>query len=280
MLYRETLPRPAGTSQDIIDEFADPAKFAEYEKLMRPNAEWLEAQNLEDVRVRADDGILLHGYYLKAEKPCGKLVMFHHGFTSKAIDNGNHVKFFHDLGYEVLLLDLRAHGESEGRYIGFDLFESEDALRWIEFLKKRAGKPVRIILHGFSLGGATVMKMSSRVPEEVRFIVEDSGYTEACTLLSKSPLFPLLKIIHKRLTGLDLKDTDVRPDLERARVPILFVQGTEDRLVPAGNGPYLYEYYQGPKDCFFVPGARHIESMYVDPDGYAEKLEGMIRKYF
>ena len=98
MLYRETLPRPAGTSQDIIDEFADPAKFAEYEKLMRPNAEWLEAQNLEDVRVRADDGILLHGYYLKAEKPCGKLVMFHHGFTSKALDNGNHAKFFHDLG--------------------------------------------------------------------------------------------------------------------------------------------------------------------------------------
>lgn len=226
-------------------------------------------------------GEKLAGFYFPCEGSDGSRVAFLvHGYRSEHAETaGMYVDFYHRHGFDVFAPDNTAHGESAGRFIGFDLFESEDCLRWIEFLKQRAGKPVRIILHGFSLGGATVMKMSSRVPEEVRFIVEDSGYTEACTLLRKSPLFPQLKAIHKRLTGLDLKDTDVRPDLERAHVPILFVQGTKDRLVPAENGPYLYEYYQGPKDCFFVPGARHIESMYVDPDGYAKKLEEMIGKY-
>ena len=226
-------------------------------------------------------GEKLAGFYFPCGESDGSRVAFLvHGYRSEHAETaGMYMDFYHRHGFDVFAPDNTAHGESEGRYIGFDLFESEDALRWIEFLKQRAGKPLQIILHGFSLGGATVMKMSNRVPEEVRFIVEDSGYTEAGSLLRKMPLFPQMKALHKRLTELDLKDTDVRPNLDRASVPILFVQGREDKLVPAENGPYLYEFYQGPKDCLFVPGARHIESMYADPDSYAEKLEGMMRKY-
>ena len=135
------------------------------------------------------------------------------------------------------------------------------------------------MLQGFSLGGATVMKMSDQVGPEVRFIVEDSGYTEAQSLLKASPFFKLLKRIHRRVTGADLSDMDVRPNLSRAAVPILFVQGTDDPMVPSENAPALYEFYQGPKDILVVPGARHIETMYRAPEEYAAKLDGMIAKY-
>ena len=226
-------------------------------------------------------GEKLAGFYFPCEGSDGSRVAFIvHGYRSEHAETaGMYLAYYHSRGFDVFAPDNTAHGESEGHGIGFDLLESEDALRWIEFLKRRAGKPVQIILHGFSLGGAAVMKMSDRVPEEVRFIVEDSGYTEACSLLRKTPFFPQLKAIYKRRTGLDLAQTDVRPNLERAHVPILFVQGTEDKLVPSWNGPYLYEYYQGPKDCFFIPGARHIESLYVDPEGCARKIDGMIEEY-
>ena len=223
----------------------------------------------------------LAGFYFPCEGSDGSRIAFIvHGYRSEHAETaGMYMDFYHRHGFDVFAPDNTAHGESEGKYIGFDLFESEDALRWIEYLKSRAGRPLQIILHGFSLGGATVMKMSDRVGEEVKFIVEDSGYFEVSSLLGQTPLFPQLKAIHKKLTGLNISDTDVRPNLERASLPILFVQGKEDKLVPADHGPYLYDFYQGPKDCLFVPGAKHIESMHVDPEGYEKKLEEMIAEY-
>ena len=49
--------------------------------------------------------------------------------------------------------------------------------------------------------------------------------------------------------------------------------------MPFSNGERLYDFYQGPKDCLFVDGARHVESIHIDPEGYARKLDRMIEKY-
>ena len=226
-------------------------------------------------------GERLAGFYLPCEGSDGSRIAFIvHGYHSEHAETAGMVlEYWHSRGFDVFAPDNTAHGESEGEIIGFDLFESADALKWIEYLKKRAGRDVQIVLQGFSLGGATVMKMSDQVGPEVKFIVEDSGFTEAQSLLKRSPLFGVLKCVHKLITGSDLADTDVRPNLSRAAVPILFVQGTEDKLVPAENAPKLYEFYQGPKELLTVPGARHIESMYAAPLRYAVKLDEMIGKY-
>ena len=228
----------------------------------------------------SDRGERLAGFYLPCENSDGSRIVFIvHGYRSDHAETAGMVlDYWHSRGFDVFAPDNTAHGESEGRIIGFDLFESADALKWIDYLKERAGCEVQIVLQGFSLGGASVMKMSDRVGPEVRFIVEDSGYADAQSLLKRSPLFRVLKLVHRLLTGSDLSDTDVRPNLSRAVVPILFVQGTEDKLVPAENAPQLCEFYQGPKDKLIVPGARHIEAMYTAPEQYAAKLDEMIRK--
>ena len=246
---------------------------------MQKGEKFIKSMLSEYVSITSRDGLKLSGRVFENPARRGVFILVHGYRSEHAETAGMFVDMYHRLGFDVFAPDNTAHGESEGRTIGFDLYESEDALRWTSYLKARAGRPLQIILHGFSLGGATVMKMSDRVGKEVKFIVEDSGYTEVNSLLSATPLDPQLKVIYKKLTGLDLQDTDVRPNLERARVPILFVQGKEDKLVPADHGPYLYEFYQGPKDCLFVPGARHIESMHVDPEGYEKKLSEMIGKY-
>ncbi len=223
----------------------------------------------------------LAGFYLPCEGSDGSRVAFIvHGYGSEHAETAGMVlDYYHSRGFDVFAPDNTAHGESEGEIIGFDLFESEDALKWIEFLKSRTEKPLQIILHGFSLGGASVMKMSDRVGPEVRFIVEDSGYTEAESLLKASPLFRSLKLVHRLVTGKDLADTDVRPNLSRASVPILFVQGTDDPTVPSENAPLLYEYYQGLKEKLILPDTRHIEGMYTSPDEYSAALDGMISRY-
>ena len=71
----------------------------------------------------------------------------------------------------------------------------------------------------------------------------------------------------------------VRENLKRTDKPVLFFHGTEDRTVPFYMGEELYKLCPTEKDCLFVPGARHVESMHVDPEGYAEKLDGFIKRY-
>ncbi len=243
--------------------------------------EKLKAMPQIRISILSDRHERLAGFYLPCEGSDGSRIAFIvHGYHSEHAETaGMVVDYWHSRGFDVFAPDNCAHGESEGSYIGFDLFESADALKWIEHLKARAGKDVQFVLQGFSLGGATVMKMSDQVGPEVRFIVEDSGYAEAQSLLKASPFFKLLKRVHRRVTGADLADTDVRPNLARASVPILFVQGTDDPMVPSENAPALYEFYQGPKDILVVPGARHIETMYRAPEEYAAKLDEMIAKY-
>ena len=243
--------------------------------------EKLKAAPQVRISIVSDRHERLAGFYLPCEGSDDSRIAFVvHGYRSEHAETAGMVlEYWHSRGFDVFAPDNCAHGESEGSYVGFDLFESADALKWIEHLKERAGKNVQFVLHGFSLGGAAVMKMSDQVGPEVRFIVEDSGYAEAQSLLKASPFFRVLKLVHRRVTGSDLADTDVRPNLSRALVPILFVQGTDDPMVPSENAPALYEFYQGPKDKLIVPGARHIEAMYKAPEAYSAKLDEMISKY-
>ncbi len=246
-------------------------------------AEALRQRPRKRLQLRSARGELLTGYYYPLGG-CGKRIAFLiHGYRSEHAETaGLYADFYASRGFDLFCCDHTAHGESEGRQIGFDLFESEDCLRWIDELLRRFGKDTQLVLHGFSMGAATVMKMSDRCPEQVRFLVADCGYADAEAQLKGSlgPLYPLLRTVNRLIAGYDLRDTDVRPNLERSGKPILFVHGREDRTVPFANGPALYALYPGPKDCLFIDGARHVESMYAAPAAYADKLDAMIRQYF
>ena len=104
----------------------------EYEVRMMARAEWAKEQTYEDAWIQSRDGLKLHALYLAAGVSSDRCVILHHSFTSKAMDNVIHAKFFHDLGYEVLLLDLRAHGQSEGKYVGFGVLDRYDTELWLK----------------------------------------------------------------------------------------------------------------------------------------------------
>lgn len=125
------------------------------------------------------------------------------------------------------------------------------------------------------------MKMSSYCPPNVKFIIEDSGFKNAYASLKHQvgPMYGPLRIINRIFAGYDLNNSDVTASLGKAEVPILFVHGKEDRLVPYENGPELYKLYGGEKDCFFPENTRHIESMYTEPEQYGEKIKGFMEKY-
>lgn len=234
--------------------------------------------------IKSDRGEELVGYYYPCgEKPSGKIVFFIHGYRSDHVDTGAFVmESWHERGFDVFGCDHAAHGESGGSFIGFDFYERADCLKWLDFLIKEYGSDVKIILQGFSMGGATVMAMSDALPENVRFVIEDSGYTSAEDLLRTRlrNLYQPLRHVNRLLAGYDVPDTDVRPHLCRAKIPMLFVHGDADVTVPYEMGQELYRIYNGEKDCLFIPGGYHIEGMFRNNGEYMAKADAFIEKYF
>ena len=236
----------------------------------------------QEFTIRSHRGQKLKGFYY----PCGsqgRIIAFAvHGYRSEHADTGGILyEYYRSRGIDVFACDHTAQGQSEGHFIGFDVLESRDCLKWVDFLIEKFGPDTKIILHGFSMGAATVMQMSSHCPPNVRFIVEDSGYRDAHAAMDHliGPLYGPMRLLNRLIAGYDWNDADVTGSLLQSRIPMLFVHGQLDKLVPYKNGPELYRLYPGEKDCFFPADTRHIESMYTCPQEYAAKLDSFLAKY-
>ena len=282
ILFSKTLPRPKGTSQDIIDEFADAEKMAEYTQKMAPVGEWMEKQSFEDVFIRSGDGLQLHALYLPAEVPSGKLVILHHGFTSHAVDNATHAKFFHEQGYEVLLLDLRAHGESEGKYVGFGILDRFDTFEWVCWARERFGKDVRIVLHGTSMGGTTVLMALGlpEIQEAVSAVIADCAFTSPGEIfahviqkdyhLPPAPIIKLNGLYSRALAGYRFDEYSTLDALKDNRVPVLFIHGKEDKFVPTWMSQKNYDACPSKKRLLMVENAGHGSSVFENPALYEQ----------
>ena len=274
ILFSKTLPRPKGTSQDIIDEFADAEKMAEYAAKMAPVGEWMEKQTFEDVFIRSRDGLRLHALCLPAENPSGKLVILHHGFTSHAVDNATHARFFHEQGYEVLLLDLRAHGESEGKYVGFGILDRFDTLDWVRYSRQRFGKEIRIVLHGTSMGGTTVLMALGlpEIQESVSAVIADCAFTSPGEIfahviqkdyhLPPAPIIRLNGLYSRALAGYRFDEYSTLEALRDNRVPVLFIHGEEDKFVPVWMSRRNYDACTAEKRLLIVEKAGHGSSVF------------------
>lgn len=291
ILFRKTVPRPGETSQDIIDEFADAAKMAEYEKKMAPVGEWAAATPKEDVWVTSDDGLKLHAFYIPAEVSAKKLVILHHGFTSKAMDNCAHAKFFHDEGYDVLLLDLRAHGQSEGKYVGFGILDRFDTLKWVRYARQRFGEDCRIVLHGTSMGAATVL-MALGLPEiqdSVSAVIADCAYTSPAEIFAHvmkkdyhvpitDPIIRMNGLYTKRVAGYRFDEYSTLDALKDNRVPVLFIHGKEDKFVPTWMSEKNCEACTARKKLLLVENAGHGSSIFENPELYEETEREFLRE--
>lgn len=254
---------------------------------------WLENYGYERLTLTNKDGLKLAGYLMRPAEPSDIYVFCSHGYRC----NGKRefcgfVQYYLSRGCNVLIVDHRASGESEGTYIGFGYYEAQDSLQWLDYLNETYGKDISIIVHGVSMGSATVMLMSGSddLPENVKLIIADCGFTSAWDefeakldgmKIPRWPLLPLVNAVNRYVAGYDFKtDTDAVAAVKKARVPMLFVHGTADGFVPCDM---VYDVYGAcaseHKELLLVEGAQHAGSVVTDPVAYEAKLDEMIDKY-
>jgi len=262
----------------------------EEDEAVREIREWYRSQPFEEVSIRSHDGLTLRGDYLEAAEPTGQAAILAHGYSGQRGDMAAFARFYRELGFNVLLPDSRGHGSSDGHYIGFGWHDRKDYARWVEYLVGRIGPGARIVLHGVSMGGGTVLMASGEpLPEQVKCIISDCAYSSVADILKyqlkqmfKLPAFPLIPItslICKWKAGFFFGEASAVRQVSRAEKPILLIHGDRDTYVPTSMSNDLFGAIRGEKERLIVPGAQHGTSFLVDPHGYRRAVLGFIGRY-
>ncbi len=253
--------------------------------------DWYNKNTYEEVNIISDDGLNLKGFYRNAKIPTLKTVILSHGYSSQGTFMGSYAKLYYEkLGYNVLLPDDRGHGISEGDYTGFGWLDRKDYIKWIDFIIDKLGQNSEIVLHGVSMGGATVLMTSGEnLPKNVKAIVSDCAYTSVKDELEYQfkrvynlPSFPILSttsILTKLRAGYFFGEASALEQVKKSTTPTLFIHGAADEFVPFYMVKQLYQACNSPKELLVVPNAGHGASYSTDNNGYANKVSEFVGKY-
>ena len=259
-------------------------------RLVQVNIDWFKEQDIKDLTIQSSDGLKLHGVYLAAKNPY-RTVICVHGYRSDAMtDFSSMIKYFNLNHSNILLIDQRCHGESEGDYITFGAKESDDLKLWINTVISRIDDKLPIYLYGISMGSTTsLLTLKNKLPFQVKGVIADCGYSsmkdELSYLLSRYmhiPAFSIMGIINMFCTmsaHFSMSDTEVKEALKDNHIPILYIHGEDDKFVLPENTRQNYANTNSNKDILWVKGATHGDSCIKDPTLYRARLEHFFNTY-
>ncbi len=252
------------------------------------------AGDIEGIAIHSRDGLSLSGFYWPAASGGSRgrpTVLIAHGMMDSAAGMHYLAEEYHSMDWNILVVDHRSHGESEGTKRTMGVREGEDIGAWVSFLLARE-PDVPLYLHGVSMGASAVMLYAARgMPRAIRGLIVDSVFASHSevferlialavgnTLAAKSLAFgsSFASLI---LTGVSFGRMAPRRDVGRISVPILFFHGQDDALVPIGM---VRELFSGPlkpgSESVVIPGAPHIGPFFYAKDLYMRKIREFNRR--
>ncbi|MBC1516811.1 alpha/beta hydrolase [Listeria immobilis] len=291
-LYSYALARDNTSMDDqpTTDVTSATAKLAK--KNRAENQAWMENQKLIHWTEKSSDNLKLEANYLEATQPSNTTIILAHGYRGKSgkVEMAGLAKMYHEkFGYNVLMPDARAHGESEGENIGFGWPERKDYVQWINQVIDRNGEDETIALHGVSMGSSTVLMTSGEnLPKQVKSIIADCGYTsmdaelsyqlKAMFHLPSFPIIPTASLINKFKEGFYFSEASATNAVAKTDLPIFYIHGDKDAFVPTYMVDELYEVTNSYKEKWIVKGAEHGQAFTVDPTTYEEKVRQFLNK--
>lgn len=272
---------------DVVDEEIKRGHFTR---------EWFDANvRLTEFTLRSGFGYDLHAAVWPRNEsisfPDGRrrVAVLVHGFSYALLGQIKYAMLFHELGFDVVLYDHRNHGLSGKAATTMGLLESKDLAQVCAWARERYGEDALLGTMGESMGAATVM-LHAKDDHRLAFVVEDCGFSDFYALLRfllpnrfRMPVFPVLPLVRwffRLREGIELKDIRPADALQScAHVPMLFVHGDADELVPASMMQVCFDAKAGEKEAWLVPNAKHADCFRADTQGYREHLSAFLKKY-
>lgn len=239
----------------------------------------------EELSIKSHDDLNLKAIYYPATS--NDTVIWVHGYTSHAErESAFPGLFYHDLGYNVLIPYLRAHGLSEGKYITFGGFECLDIIGWIDKVNQ-INPNGKIIIHGLSMGGGIVLDLASKDLKNVKCLISDapSGSIEAFFRNVSKEVFKknsnkiadYMIVRYKKEFGLDVKDFEVIEHVKQSKYPILLSCGSNENLEELFNN--LSNANPKETEIIILPGCNHGNGMYKQTKLYQSVIKEFIGRY-
>jgi len=221
----------------------------------------------EDLRLVAEDGPNLHAWYLPIPDSRVTLLIFH-GNAGNMGDRVVWLEMLRAAGANILILDYRGYGRSEGSPQELGLYlDAMAAYRWWHQRWEKQGGT--LVLLGESLGGAVAVELATRVP--VAGLVLQSTFTSAGDMAKTMPpigwLQPLIGVHYdsaSRIAGI--------------ACPKLFIHGERDEIIPYRQGRKLFDLATEPKEFYSVPGAGHNDLPWVAGPEYVRRIKAFLAR--
>ncbi len=274
--YKMAFYSPVGKQNDLYN-LPSGSQYLPYNEIMKSMIDNIASIEYEEVEIKSFDGLKLKGKYYHVCDGAPLAICFH-GYRSNAVRDfsGGAVSLMNS-SHNVLLVDERGQGESQGHTITFGIKERKDCLKWCEYSIERFGKDTKIILYGISMGGATVLMASELdLPKNVVGIAADCPYSSPkeiiCHVLKhmKLPatlLYPILWLGALIFGGFMLNSATAVDAVKNAKVPIMIIHGEADKFVPCDMSRKIYAANNKIK-LYTFKNAAHGMSYVVDKQRY------------
>ena len=240
----------------------------------------------EKIELRSFDGLRLAARLMMQDEAAPLCILCHGYRGHAAADFRGIFQQVWGLGYNILLINERAHWESDGGTISLGLREKRDVQCWANYAAERfPGKP--IALYGVSMGAATVLSTTAmELPASVRCVVADCGFSTPRGIvkfvlgqLHLGFLYPLVFLAMRIFGRVDLNDPGALAAVKNCKLPILFIHGEKDTFVPCEMSREMYEAAAGEKQLVTFPNATHLHSCLVDPEKYLAAIGPFLAKH-
>lgn len=273
--------------------------LAQIEKRFPELKSWLDS--LQTVGALRDTFVVMpttgkraHALFVRSPRAEGRTAVLVHGYCDNAIRMLPIARIYNrELGANVLLPDLCAHGQSDGDAIQMGWKDRLDVLHWISLapeLFRTEADSMRLVVHGISMGAATTMCVSGeQTPQYVKCFVEDCGYTSVWDEFSNEisarfslPDFPLMYTASWLVQvkyGWNFNEASPLKQVAKCQKPMLFIHGDNDTFVPTWMVYPLYEAKPQPKALWIAHGSKHADAYGDYKEEYTHRVLEFVEKY-
>ena len=250
---------------------------------------WYDGLKKTNYSVKSYDGYMLHVQYIQNPRPTDRYILISHGYTDNRIGSLKYTRIYLDLGFHVILYDLRGHGENAVTFCTYSIREGRDLDLLIRDSRARYPEASLFGIHGESLGSATSVACLKYKPP-IDFVVADCGFSEVTSVMQSGlrgmHLPPFLvhvaSFCAKLRYGYYFHEMRPIDSLTDNQVPILFIHGEEDDFILPAHSRAMQQATRGESELHLIPGAGHAASVLTAPEDYkryvSDFLKAVIRK--
>ena len=251
---------------------------------------WVDTQDYEHIVIKNRENKSIHSLVVKQKEPSDKWLVCVHGYTSSPKRMGSYALHYYEKGYNILFPALRGHDMSEHQHISMGWLDRLDVVDWIQYLINIYGSDIKIVLHGVSMGAATVMMATGEnLPFNVKCCVADCGFSSVWDEFKNElkntyhlhalPTLHSASLVSKVFGGYGFKEASTVKQLAKSKTPTIFLHGEKDEFVPYRMMDLNYNAAACEKEKVSIPDAEHAEAHLIHPELYWPAVFNFVEKY-